>query len=88
VHFIATDAHDIPSRPPRLGEAYDLVSTKYGRETAERLCVENPGAAFYGKSMPPQPEADDLYPQGNGGKSPGIFSRIFDWKTLIFKGPR
>ena len=29
VHFIATDAHDLISRPPMLRESYDLVKSKY-----------------------------------------------------------
>jgi protein-tyrosine phosphatase len=77
VHFIATDAHDVSSRPPRLREAYDLVSMRYGRETAERLCVENPRAAFYGQPMPPQPEPEGLYPEGGSSKRAGFLGRIF-----------
>jgi protein-tyrosine phosphatase len=77
VHFIATDAHDLSLRPPQLRAAYDLVAAKYGRETAERLCVENPRAAFYGQPMPPQPEADNLYPEAVSKKRAGFFSRIF-----------
>jgi protein-tyrosine phosphatase len=76
VHFIATDAHDVMLRPPMLREAYDLVSERYGLETAERLCKENPRAAFYGEAMPLQPEAEDLNPDA-GGKHTGIFGRIF-----------
>ena len=77
VHFIATDAHDVSLRPPKFREAYDLVSTKYGQETAERLCVENPRAAFYGTAMPPQPEADGLYPEADSKKRGGFFGKIF-----------
>ncbi|HEX3941390.1 MAG TPA: CpsB/CapC family capsule biosynthesis tyrosine phosphatase [Acidobacteriaceae bacterium] len=71
VHFLATDAHDVQSRPPQLREAYDLVADKYGRETAERLCVENPKAAFFGEPLPPQPEPEELK------RSSGLFGRIF-----------
>jgi protein-tyrosine phosphatase len=77
VHFIATDAHDLSSRSPKFREAYDLVSAKYGRETAERLCVENPRAAFYGEPLPPQPEAEGLYPEHGNRKAAGFFSKIF-----------
>jgi len=56
VHILATDAHDLRSRPPKMKEAYDLVANRYGAETAERLCVTNPGAAFRGEDFPPQPE--------------------------------
>lgn len=73
VHFLATDAHDVSSRPPKLLEAYELVAQKYGEETANRLCVENPRAAFYGEAMPPQPEPEGLYPE----RSSGFFSKLF-----------
>lgn len=56
VHFLATDAHNVISRPPRLREAFDLVADRYGHETAERLCTENPRAVFFGEPLPPQPE--------------------------------
>jgi protein-tyrosine phosphatase len=61
VHFLATDAHNITSRPPKMHEAFDLVAKKYGHEYARLLCVSNPLAAFTGKPMPPQPEPLNLY---------------------------
>ena len=30
VHFLASDAHDVQRRPPRLDQAWKLVSDKYG----------------------------------------------------------
>src|SRR6201996_7970759 len=60
VNFIATDAHDLTSRPPMLRDAYNLVTDKYGAETAERLFVHNPRAAFFGETMPPQPDPEGL----------------------------
>ncbi len=61
VHFIATDAHNTSSRPPKMREAHDLVADKYGPEYARLLCVSNPLAAFLNKPMPPQLEPLDLY---------------------------
>ena len=55
VHFLATDAHNLQSRPPRMKEAFDLVAERYGADTAERLCVNNPRAVFFGDELPPQP---------------------------------
>ena len=52
VNFIATDAHDLTSRPPMLRDAYDLVVDKYGKETADRLFIDNPGRPFSGKTFP------------------------------------
>jgi len=61
VHFLATDAHNISSRPPKMREAHDLVAEKYGPDYAHLLCVSNPLAAFMNKSMPPQPEPQGIY---------------------------
>jgi protein-tyrosine phosphatase len=61
VHFLATDAHNISSRPPKLREAMELVARKYSPDYAHLLCVSNPLAAFMDKPMPPQPEPVDLY---------------------------
>jgi protein-tyrosine phosphatase len=54
VHFLATDAHNLQSRPPRMKEAFDVVAKHYGAETAERLCVSNPRAVFSGDELPAQ----------------------------------
>jgi protein-tyrosine phosphatase len=61
VHFVATDAHNIRSRPPRLLEAFDTVANKYGSEYAHLLFVSNPLAAFLGKALPSQPEPLGIY---------------------------
>lgn len=55
VHFLATDAHNLQSRPPRMREAFDFVAKRRGTETAERLCITNPKAVFFGDELPPQP---------------------------------
>lgn len=52
VHFLATDAHNLSSRPPRMKEAFEMVRKKYGIETATRLCIANPRAAFFGDDLP------------------------------------
>lgn len=61
VHFIATDAHNTSSRPPKMQEAFDVIAKKYGPDYAHLLCVSNPLAAFMGKPMPPQAEPLHLY---------------------------
>ncbi len=61
VHFLATDAHNVTSRPPRMRDAHDLVAQKYGPEYAHALCVGNPLSVFQGKLMMPQPEPQHLY---------------------------
>src|SRR3984957_7078964 len=61
VHFLATDAHNTTSRPPKMREAFELVAHKYGPDYAHLLCVSNPLAAFLGKPLPPQFEPLNLY---------------------------
>jgi protein-tyrosine phosphatase len=61
VHFLATDAHNITSRPPRLKVAYTLVAEKYSPEYAHLLCVSNPLAAFQGAPLIEQKEPQGLY---------------------------
>jgi protein-tyrosine phosphatase len=75
VHFIATDAHNLDKRPPYLRAVYEAVGKKFGEATAERLCVENPRAAFENREMPEQPEPDDV--QADEGQRRGLMSRLF-----------
>lgn len=61
VHFLATDAHNTTTRPPRMREAFELVAQKYGPDYAHSLCVGNPLAVFLGKPLPPQADPLHLY---------------------------
>lgn len=42
VDFIASDAHDLTSRPPQLRPCYDFVARKYGEDYAQHLFWEEP----------------------------------------------
>ena len=42
VHIVASDMHNLDSRPPYMKEAYEIVSKKYGLDKARELFVENP----------------------------------------------
>lgn len=79
VHFLATDAHNLQSRPPLLREACEIVAKRFGTETAERLCVENPRAAFYGEDLPPQPEPQGIETEAEarGRQRRGLLGRLF-----------
>lgn len=64
-HFIASDAHNVSSRPLRLKATYDYVSGEYGEELAHALLVDNPLAAFEGRPLPCVPElAEDGNTEG------------------------
>ncbi len=80
VHFLATDAHNLESRPPRLREAYEVVAKRFGKDTAERLCVTNPRAVFYGEDLPEQPEAQGIEEESSGAphgrRRKGLLGRL------------
>ena len=61
VHFLATDAHNTKSRPPRMKAAHDLVAEKYGVSYAHALCLTNPLAVFLGKQFQVEEEPRGLY---------------------------
>jgi protein-tyrosine phosphatase len=56
VHFLATDAHNLDRRAPRMAEARDLVAKRYGADYAGFLCTENPLAVFEDRPLPDQPD--------------------------------
>lgn len=58
IHFIATDAHNLRSRPPMMREAKKFVARHFGDDVAERLTVANPGALLAAKRGVPLVEAD------------------------------
>jgi len=41
VHFVASDMHNLDSRPPYMQEAYQIISKKYGESHAEQLFRKN-----------------------------------------------
>lgn len=80
VNFLATDAHNIESRPPKLSEAYQIVAKRFGAETAERLCVTNPKAVFFGEELPSQPEPQKIEEEREDApkrRKGGLLSRLF-----------
>lgn len=61
IQFLASDAHNLTSRPPFLRPAYTYVSQKVGEKTARRLCIDNPRAVFDGAALPEQPQPEGLW---------------------------
>ncbi len=59
-HFIATDAHDTKRRPPRMRQAREAISKRYGTFYADLLCRDNPMAVFRGQSLTEHEEGMDL----------------------------
>ena len=59
VHFVASDAHNLTSRPLQLRGAYDAVVARRGEKIAQALFHDNPLAAFEGRSLPYEPEQSE-----------------------------
>ena len=51
VHFVASDAHDVERRTPRLDEAYTAVKDRLGEKEARRIFIVNPAAAVSGAPL-------------------------------------
>jgi protein-tyrosine phosphatase len=51
VHVVATDAHDTVRRPPILSVAYEIISRKVNRDTANRLFMHNPMKIIQGEDI-------------------------------------
>ena len=73
VHFLATDAHNTSSRPPRMRDAYNYVAERFGEDYAHSLCVTNPLAVFLGQPFVPLEDLQDLYKEP---KQPGLWERV------------
>ena len=52
VHVIASDAHDIVHRPPRLDLAWKIVKQQMGEAVATNLFIHNPSAMILGQKLP------------------------------------
>jgi protein-tyrosine phosphatase len=77
VHVVSSDAHNVSSRAPALGSAFHMLVREFGRETAERLCIHNPKAIFFGESMPEQPEAFGPLYEHRPPPKKGFLRRLF-----------
>ena len=73
VHFLATDAHNVTRRPPKMRAAHDAVAAKYGTEYAKAICVDNPLAVFEGRALPPQEPPRNLFEE----ERPSLLKRLF-----------
>jgi len=78
VHFLASDAHNTSSRPPRMREAHDLVASRYGASYAHALCVTNPLAVFLGKQFTVEHDPEDVF---DDFKVPTLWDRVKELLT-------
>jgi protein-tyrosine phosphatase len=52
-HFVATDAHNVTTRPVNLNAAFQRVAQLAGRQAAIDLCCRNPAAVAAGQKVEP-----------------------------------
>ena len=52
VHAIASDAHSLSQRPPRMAPARERIRKKWGADTERGLFVENPEAILASRPVP------------------------------------
>ena len=64
VHFVASDAHDLTRRPPRIREAARVLEELVGAEIAQALLVANPAAVVENRSLPWDPDVADAPAHG------------------------
>lgn len=76
VHVIASDAHSLERRAPAMSRAYAALQSEFGKPTADRLCIENPKAIFFGEPLAEQPEPRGIFEEFKPAKK-GFFSRLF-----------
>ncbi|HEV7763698.1 MAG TPA: CpsB/CapC family capsule biosynthesis tyrosine phosphatase [Thermoanaerobaculia bacterium] len=69
VHFVATDAHNMDKRPPRMKEALAALRSLTSDERVEALTVENPRAVLENRALPYDPEPEEV-------RVPGLFTRL------------
>lgn len=77
IHFIASDAHNITTRPLRLKEAFDHIAKKRGERVAQALLLDNPLAAFDGHALPWVPELAEDVGLAPGARAPGRRKRFW-----------
>jgi protein-tyrosine phosphatase len=77
VHFLASDAHNITTRPLRLREAFEQIEKTRGVAVAQALLVDNPLAAFEGRQLPYVPELAEDVGLSSGASLPRRHKRFW-----------
>lgn len=56
IAVVATDAHDVSRRPPRMSAAFEAVASRHNRQLALTMIVENPVAILAGDVVAELPD--------------------------------
>jgi len=49
--LVATDSHNTNIRRPRMRAAYELISTRFGEDLANLVCIDNPSRIVNGQNI-------------------------------------
>ncbi|MGH9729361.1 MAG: tyrosine-protein phosphatase [Candidatus Acidiferrales bacterium] len=77
IHFIASDAHNLTTRPLRLRPAYEFIAERKGDEVAQALFEKNPRAAFEGVELPYRPVFPEIKSARTQDQSAGRRKRFW-----------
>jgi protein-tyrosine phosphatase len=83
-HLLATDAHNIEQRAPRMAEARDAVAQRLGDDEAINLVLRRPQGILNNLSpagLPPLPQAEG-WQQGSGVEAPTL------WRNIVRRARR
>ncbi len=69
VHFVASDAHNMTKRPPRLAEALQTLRELCEESVVQSLTEANPAAVLENRALPYDPEPQEV-------TAPGFFTRL------------
>ena len=58
IHFVATDAHNVGKRPPRMRAAMPALRSLAGDDVAEALVRKNPAAVIENRALEYEPEPE------------------------------
>jgi protein-tyrosine phosphatase len=77
-HLLATDAHNIEQRPPRMADARELAARRLGDDEAINLVLRRPQGILDNVSpaeLPPLPQAKN-WRERSGAEAPTLWSNL------------
>ena len=83
VHVLATDSHNLSTRPPQLRAARERLAALCGEEYSILLCTENPEAIFAGRALPEQQAMRGLKNDRHNSEEPW-WQRLTN--SLLYRG--
>jgi protein-tyrosine phosphatase len=77
VHFLASDAHNLGKRPPRVRESLAVLRDLVDAPVADALTIGNPQAVIDGRPLVYEPDITDTPPQSRGRRIFTAVQRVF-----------